>query len=138
MAKRRIDPIDQMVGKLIKRRRLQLGYSQQQLAEAVGVTFQQVQKYERGTNRVSAGKLYSIAQMLKTNVSFFFSQIEVEGSEYHLPEWQIDAVAESQELYGANATVEQVQDLVAAFNRIPNKRLRQSVLDLCRNLSSVE
>ncbi len=138
MVKKRIDPVDQMVGKLIKRRRLQLGYSQQQLAEAVGVTFQQVQKYERGTNRVSAGKLYFIAQTLRTNVAFFFSQTDVEPGNYHLPQWQQNAVAENQELYGDNAALEQVQELISLFNRITSKDLRKTVLDLCKNIGSID
>lgn len=65
-------PIDLHVGRAIRARRKLLGISQQALAEAIGLTFQQVQKYERGTNRVSASKLWDIAHTLKAGVVDFF------------------------------------------------------------------
>src|SRR4051794_15653843 len=65
--------IDVMVGKRIRLRRLQLTLSQTDLARKLGLTFQQVQKYEKGTNRVSCSRLYEIANILKVPVSFFFS-----------------------------------------------------------------
>lgn len=65
-------PVDIHVGARIRLRRKVLGTTQQQLADAVGLTFQQIQKYERGMNRVSASKLYAIAGALKTSVSYFF------------------------------------------------------------------
>lgn len=68
--------VDQHVGALIRVRRRQLGISQTDLAHALGVTFQQVQKYERGANRVSASKLYEIAQKLDTPLAAFFEGLE--------------------------------------------------------------
>ena len=65
-------PIDIHVGARIRLRRKMLGTTQQQLADAVGLTFQQIQKYERGMNRVSASKLYAIAAALRTSISYFF------------------------------------------------------------------
>jgi transcriptional regulator with XRE-family HTH domain len=65
-------PVDVHVGVRIRMRRKMLGMSQETLAESLGLTFQQVQKYERGANRVSASKLYDIAKTLQTPVSYFF------------------------------------------------------------------
>lgn len=64
--------IDVHVGKRLRQRRTLLGMTQEKLAEALGVTFQQVQKYERGANRVSAGKLYEVSKVLQTNIAYFF------------------------------------------------------------------
>lgn len=68
--------VDQHVGALIRVRRRALGFSQTELADALGLTFQQIQKYERGTNRVSASKLYEIAQKLDTPLTAFFEGLE--------------------------------------------------------------
>src|SRR5579875_3340915 len=75
------DPIDVEVGARIRVRRKFLSLSQQTLAEALGLTFQQVQKYERGANRVSASKLYEIARALQTPVSYFFEGLVETGSQ---------------------------------------------------------
>ena len=72
MARRPIHPIDQYVGARIRMRRHMLGVTQADLARALGLTFQQVQKYEKGTNRISASKLQEISQILKAPVPFFF------------------------------------------------------------------
>src|SRR5262245_52045921 len=66
------NPVDLYVGGRIRMRRRSMGVSQQKLADDLDLTFQQVQKYERGVNRVSASKLYEIAKSLKTPISFFF------------------------------------------------------------------
>ncbi|USQ95281.1 helix-turn-helix domain-containing protein [Caulobacter sp. RL271] len=73
------DPIDIHVGRLVRARRLALGVSQQDLAEALGVSFQQVQKYESGTNRISASKLYKAARALNASPSAFFEGLETAG-----------------------------------------------------------
>ncbi len=67
--------IDQSVGNRLKIRRNIIGLSQDSLAQKIGVSFQQVQKYERGTNRISASRLYEISQVLKVPVSFFFEEV---------------------------------------------------------------
>lgn len=68
----RATDIDRHVGARIRDRRIMLGLSQQQMAEMIGVTYQQAHKYERGINRISAGRLYEIAQVLRVPVGFFF------------------------------------------------------------------
>lgn len=72
MAKRIIKPVDVFVGERINARRLEIGMSQQKLADAIGLTFQQVQKYEKGINRVSSSRLVQIANVLKVPPVYFF------------------------------------------------------------------
>src|SRR5262249_7988315 len=72
MAKKSPNPTDKYVGSRVRMRRLMLGMSQEKLGEKLGLTFQQVQKYEKGTNRIGASRLQHIAQILKVPVSFFF------------------------------------------------------------------
>ena len=73
-------PIDRHVGARIRLRRKLLGRSQEQLAEALGLTFQQVQKYERGSNRVSASKLFQMASYMEVDVGYFFEQLSGVGA----------------------------------------------------------
>ena len=68
----KVHPIDQMVGQRVRLARIERGMSQTELATKVGITFQQIQKYERGTNRVSASRLFDIARVLKLEVAWFF------------------------------------------------------------------
>jgi transcriptional regulator with XRE-family HTH domain len=65
-------PVDRHVGRRVCEKRIALGYNQSDLGRAVGVTFQQIQKYEKGTNRISASKLFEIARFFQTEVSYFF------------------------------------------------------------------
>ncbi len=79
LASRRSDEIDHFVAKRIKARRRQLKLSQQDVAEQIGISYQQVQKYESGFNRVSAGKLFAIARILDVSVNYFFIGLEEVG-----------------------------------------------------------
>ncbi len=72
MAKRGPDPIDKHVGSRVRQRRQELGLSQEKLGDALGLTFQQVQKYEKGTNRVSASRLQHLSRILKAPIASFF------------------------------------------------------------------
>lgn len=76
----RASAADRHVGARIRERRVMLGLSQQQLAQMIGVTYQQAHKYERGLNRISAGRLYEIAQVLSVPVSWFFEGLAAEGA----------------------------------------------------------
>ena len=123
------NPVDLHVGGRIRMKRKVLGVSQERLAEALGLTFQQVQKYERGANRVSASKLYEIAAALKTPVSYFFEGLA-------------DPSAGEAEDAAPGATAEQSVhaflmtsgglELAGLFPRLPRGRLRRRVLDLIR------
>src|SRR6187399_320194 len=75
----RTQDIDRYVGARIRERRIMLGLTQQQLADLIGVTYQQAHKYERGINRVSAGRLYEMAQVLSVPVNYFFDGLEQES-----------------------------------------------------------
>ena len=75
-ARGRAKDVDRHVGLMIRERRILLGLSQQQLAEMIGVTYQQAHKYERGINRISAGRLYEIAQGLGVSIGYFFEGAE--------------------------------------------------------------
>ena len=73
-----IHPVDRHVGRRVQEKRLNLGLTQTALANAVGVSFQQVQKYEKGTNRVSASKLFEIALFMKEEIAFFFDGVPLQ------------------------------------------------------------
>lgn len=119
------NPVDVHVGLRIRLRRRELGVSQEKLAEAIGLTFQQVQKYERAANRVSASKLYEVARALDTSTAYFF-----EG----LTDDHILTAAEpggQTQLQAFLLTAEGVE-LAATFPRIQPSRVRRRILDLVR------
>src|SRR5580765_8372499 len=80
MVKKIPNPVDQHVGSRVRIRRVLVGMSQEKLGEALGLTFQQVQKYEKGTNRIGASRLQQIASILGVTVSFFFEGLPAEGT----------------------------------------------------------
>lgn len=114
--------IDQQVGDRIRRRRTLLGYTQEQLAEALDISYQQIQKYETGANRVSAGRLYQIAQRLEAPVTYFFEGLGVD----------FDGDVDQPATTGSNrATIE----LVRNFNQIADTSVRNAVASLVKSLS---
>ena len=127
------NPVDLHVGARIRMRRRMQGVSQEKLAEALGLTFQQVQKYERGANRVSASKLYEIAACLRTPVAYFFEGLVDPSS--------ADAGAEppsaEQSVHAFLMTPEGLE-LARAFPRLPSGRVRRRVLDLVRALAGLD
>ena len=119
-------PVDVHVGKRIRHRRWLVGMTQQQLAEAVGIKFQQIQKYETGANRVSASRLWDIADALDVDVSFFFEGLDQENEE----KTSSDMV--SADLLGDKEAL----DLVRSYYAIPENQ-RRRLFDLARVLSDV-
>jgi transcriptional regulator with XRE-family HTH domain len=119
--------IDRKLGQRVRSRRLEIGMSQERLAELLGVTFQQVQKYEKGVNRIAASRLYDIASALQQPVSRFF-----EG----LSQGRAAGVAEAKQDYidDALATPEGAQ-LMSVFASIKSQRVRRKVVDLVRTLA---
>jgi len=115
-------PIDVHVGARIRHRRAILGFNQTELALKVGVTFQSIQKYERGTNRVSASRLQEIAEVLGVSVSHFFEGLAPAG----------DAAAPAEAL-----TSQEIRDLNAAFALIKDKTVRQAVLHLLKRVAGL-
>ncbi|MCT8161011.1 helix-turn-helix domain-containing protein [Pseudoruegeria sp. SHC-113] len=118
-------PVDVHVGKRIRHRRWMVGMTQQQLAENVGIKFQQIQKYETGMNRVSASRLWDIAETLEVPVSFFFEGYEGEGAEDHAAKSSVqgDILADKEAL-----------ELVRSYYAIPENQ-RRRLFDLARVLS---
>jgi transcriptional regulator with XRE-family HTH domain len=114
----RTQDIDRHVGARIRERRIMLGLTQQQLADLIGVTYQQAHKYERGINRVSAGRLFEIAQVLGVPVSYFFDGLE-QGSER-----------------GISPRERMCLDLARNFAQIPNERHQEALSQLARALAS--
>ena len=124
-ADRSPNPVDLHVGLRIRLRRRELGVSQEKLAESIGLTFQQVQKYERAANRVSASKLWEMARTLKTSIAYFF-----EG----LGDTSRPQSAEAAGPPPAHAFLlsPEGMELAQAFPKIRRARVRRRILDLVR------
>lgn len=116
-------PVDLYVGARLRIRRKMMGLSQTQVADALGITFQQIQKYERGANRISASKLYDAAKLLQAPVSYFFEGLdETDGG--------IDD-GFAQRMTEFVSTPEGLE-LASLFPRLADRRLRRRVVDLVR------
>jgi transcriptional regulator with XRE-family HTH domain len=133
MIKKVPNPIDKHVGSRVRMRRMMLGMSQEKLGDALGLTFQQVQKYEKGSNRIGASRLQQISLILQVPVSFFFEGAPsppgtAEGfGEAASPAYVTDFLATTDGLA-----------LVKAFMRIPNAKLRRRVVDLVEEIAGAE
>lgn len=119
-------PVDVHVGKRIRHRRWLVGITQQQLAEAVGIKFQQIQKYETGMNRVSASRLWDIAEALSVPVSFFFEGLGDDTAES----------GEGRELPKDILKDKEALELVRSYYAIPETQ-RRRLFELARVLSDV-
>lgn len=118
-------PVDVHVGKRVRHRRWLIGMTQQQLAEQVGIKFQQIQKYETGANRISASRLWDIAEALGVPVSFFFEGIEDEAKDSVPKMLPADVLSDKEAL-----------DLVRSYYAIPENQ-RRRLFELARVLSDV-
>jgi transcriptional regulator with XRE-family HTH domain len=116
--------IDRIVSERIHERRTELGLSQPELAERVGVTFQQVQKYENGKNRVSAGRLYELAKAMGVTIQYFYDAAPRLA-------YSRRGVAEDAPEFNGPAIGEEI-DLLASFRRIERASHRKAVIDLAR------
>jgi transcriptional regulator with XRE-family HTH domain len=123
--------VDRNIGKRIKSRRLFLGYNQQFLAESIGVSYQQVQKYENGTDRVGASRLFAISKSLDVPVGFFY--VDGAASSGLSP----DAEQENQILQRTMAS-EEARTLILSFGRIRDPELRAKVIDLAELLADAK
>ena len=133
------DPIDVYVGQRLRVRRMLIGMSQEKLGEAVGLTFQQIQKYERGANRIGASRLYRMAQILGIPVSYFYSELPAHAmaGTTTMPETppalaQDDSVLVQSDLLTRRETLE----LVRAFYKTDPKQ-RRKILDLIKAIAVV-
>jgi len=125
------NPVDVHVGSRIRLRRTLLGMSQEKLGKAIGLTFQQVQKYERGTNRVGSSRLYQLAKVLNVPVSFFFDDLPAEIA------GPAPGFAEPAADFDPNPlTKRETLELVRAYHRIPDRAVRRRVFDLVKALGA--
>ena len=135
---RRFNPVDRHVGRRILLRRKIMGLSQERLAELLGVTFQQVQKYERGVNRVSASRLLDLSRALNVPIAFFFNDMPSSPATAYggsHPAGIADGQeACSEQLLSRRETLE----LVRAYCRIDNASIRKAALELIRSVSPPE
>jgi transcriptional regulator with XRE-family HTH domain len=132
--KKRPNPIDVHVGSRVRLRRNMLGMSQEKLGEKLGITFQQVQKYEKGTNRVGASRLQAIASILDTPVSFFFEDAPGQNarqskgfSEDSATSYVVDFISSAEGL-----------QLNRAFVRITDPKVRRKIIELVRTIAADE
>jgi transcriptional regulator with XRE-family HTH domain len=123
-------PVDRHVGVRVRLRRQMMGMSQEKLGEELGVTFQQVQKYERGANRIGAGRLWHLARVLEVPVSFFFDGVSTTGE-------QPTGFAEGDQTPMVNSFLQSADGvaLAQAFSRISDPKVRRRVLELVRAMA---
>lgn len=134
---RRPNPIDVHVGSRVRLRRMLLGMSQEKLAEKLGLTFQQVQKYEKGANRIGASRLFDLARVLGVPVQFFYEEVPGDGaatgagllgfSERQTETFVVDFISTREGI-----------ELNRAFMRITDTKVRRAVVELIRSLASEE
>ena len=133
MAKKAPNPVDKHVGSRVRMRRMMLSMSQEKLGDALGLTFQQVQKYEKGTNRIGASRLQQISTILQVPVSFFFEGAPdvpgraAAGNTAPSPTYVSDFLATSDGLA-----------LTKAFMRIADAKLRRRIVDLVEQIAGVD
>lgn len=131
MLKKSPNPVDQHVGRRVRMRRVLVGMSQERLGDALGLTFQQVQKYEKGVNRIGASRLQQIAGVLKVSPAFFFDEMETPDTDQAVADdgsaFVVDFLSTSEGLV-----------LNKNFVRIRDARVRRKVLELVACLAETE
>ncbi len=132
--KGRVTPIDGYVGSRVRQRRMLLGMSQEMLGKAVGVSFQQIQKNERGINRIGASRLFTLSKVLKVPIAFFFEE---------MPRALAVAGAKARGFSDASVTFEadpmasrETAEVIRAYYRIEDPKQRRRVLELLRSMAN--
>lgn len=131
---RKANPIDAHVGGRVRLRRMLLGMSQEKLAEKLGLTFQQVQKYEKGINRIGASRLYELSQLLGVGVDFFYEDAPAGNGAAATPMGFAEKSSENYIVDFLNSR--EGLELNRAFTRITDPRVRRSIIELVRSLGS--
>src|SRR5579863_16647 len=121
--KKQANPVDAQVGSRVRIRRMLIGMSQEKLGDLLGLTFQQVQKYEKGVNRIGAGRLYEIARILGVPIDFFYDGVAA-------PMAGADATPPVMEFVSSGEGLQ----LSLAFMKIKDPKVRKRVLDLVKSL----
>ena len=131
----RSNPIDVHVGSRIRLRRTLMGMSQERLGEALGLTFQQVQKYERGVNRVGASRLYDLSRVLDVPISFFYDDMPESVGGVRPISRGVSGFADTQEGFGDDTlSRRETLELVRAYYRISDPGVRKRVFELIKSL----
>ena len=143
----RANPIDSHVGSRIRMRRTLLGMSQERLGDALGLTFQQVQKYERGVNRVGASRLYDLSRVLDVPISFFYEDMpeSLGGASLAGPPvgrgGSLGGFADAQDAFGSVSRIDdslnrrETLELIRAYYRIPDAAVRKRIFELVKSLT---
>src|SRR5690606_913248 len=132
------NPVDVHVGQRVRQRRTLMGLSQEKLGEALGLTFQQVQKYERGANRIGASRLFDLANILDTDVNYFFEDMQPDVAAA-APSKQVgrpkgaEEVAPEPDPMAKRETLE----LVRAYYRISNPQIRKRLFEMAKALAQI-
>lgn len=138
---RRANPLDLHVGSRVRLQRMLLGMSQEKLGEQLGLTFQQIQKYEKGINRIGASRLYELARVLGVSVQFFYEDAPGTKSDHRSNAASAGGFAERQ---GTDTYVvdflssREGVELNKAFVKIADPKVRRSIVDLVRTLAGEE
>jgi transcriptional regulator with XRE-family HTH domain len=141
LAKKQPSSIDAHVGSRVRLRRMLIGMSQEKLGELLGLTFQQVQKYEKGANRIGASRLFDISQILAVPVSYFFDDVPDEiASQHRSSNGNGHGTSHYKDLESGPHMMEFVSSaegfqLIRAYTKITDPRVRKRVLDLVKSLT---
>jgi transcriptional regulator with XRE-family HTH domain len=128
MTKKNPNPVDKHVGGRVRMRRLMLGMSQGKLADAIGLTFQQVQKYEKGTNRMGSSRLQQIANILQVPVTFLFQGTPGQT--------KMDGKAQSPAFVSNFLATSDGLALTKAFMQIKDAKLRRGIVNIVKEIAS--
>ncbi len=127
---RKFSPADRQISKNLREFRTAIGMSQKQLAELTGVSFQQIQKYEKLENKISAAKLFEFAQILQRPIASFYNGLKCDDKNYNYVLKTEKARAKTE-----NEMNKEILPLVRAFNRIENKQVKKRILALVQDIS---
>jgi len=132
-------PVDVHVGSRVRLRRTMLGMSQEKLGEAVGLTFQQIQKYERGANRIGCSRIYQFSSILDVPVAFFFQDMPAEVLSGKAKKASAGGMADhAQDALDDDPLARQeTLELVRAYYRIQDEKIRKRVYDLLRSMANL-
>ena len=128
--KGRASSIDEHVGSRLRQRRTLMGLSQEKLADSVGITFQQIQKYENGANRVSAGRLFEFSKVLQVPVNFFFDSMQEQEASFGLAENDQAGFESQEDLIQKKETI----DLIRTYYQIKNEDQRKDLLKMIKTM----
>lgn len=128
--------VDEYVGLKLKIKRSALGITQNELGDMIGITFQQIQKYEKGANRIGAGRLYEFATILNVPINYFFDGYSGKNIQDALNDNKI--VYDGDKNYESNIPDKEMITLIKFYSRIKDKKTRNSIVNLAKYLSKEE